>query len=313
MLESLAIVFPGQGSQYIGMGKDFYDSFDLVKRYFDKMNEIEGRDLTNLIFSGDADLLKETDNAQVSIYTLSSAIFALLKEEGIVPDFLAGHSLGEYTAISSSGILSFEDCLKLVSKRGKFLKEASSKNIGGMFAVLGLTLDKVESTIKNLKDIGEKIEIANYNSPLQTVCSYLGDEENFKVIEEKFLFSGAKRVVKLNVSGPFHSSFMNMASEKISVELEKYKLNSPRIPLVFNYSACAENNIESIKTFIINQVNHPVRWVETIKYFVQNGVKNILEVGPGRVLSGLNKKIDISLNIFNIDKKDDFVSFIKSI
>ena len=312
MLENLAIVFPGQGSQYIGMGKDFYDSFDLVKKYFDMMNEIKGSDLKSLIFSGDPDLLRETDNAQVAIYTLSSAIFSLLREEGIIPKFLAGHSLGEYSAIASSEILSFEDCLKLVSKRGGFLKEASNKNIGKMVAVLGISSDKIESIVKDLNILGEKIEVANYNSPSQTVCSYLGNDENFKIIEEKFLSSGAKRVVKLNVTGSFHSSFMNMASEKLSVELKKYQLSSPKIPVVFNYNASCETDIDKIKNLMINQVNHSVKWVETVKFFVKNGINTILEVGPGNVLSGLNKKIDSSLKVFNIEKKDDFLSFIKS-
>ncbi len=312
-IKNLAIVFPGQGSQYVGMGKDFYDKFDLVKEYFSIMNSAKNKDISDMIFNGSPEDLKQTEIAQISIYTLSIAIFELLKIKNIIPSFVAGHSLGEYTALTASEVFSFKDGINLVSKRGEFIKNACNIHKGGMFAVIGMEEEKINEIVAQLVDKKIEIEIANYNSPGQIVLSYKGDTSTVKEITDCFNNNGAKRLIELNVSGPFHSSFMNTASESLKIELEKIDLKNPKIPIVFNYNANEENDIFKMKNCILNQVNHSVQWIKTVNYFVNNGIDTIIEVGPGKVLSGLNKKIDKNLKIYNIENLETFESVVNVI
>ena len=301
MRKNLAFVFPGQGSQYIGMGKDFYENYEIAKQYFEITNKVLGFDLTDIIFNGTEDELKQTEITQPAIYTLSCIISKILEQKNIIPAYLAGHSLGEYAALTAADVFGFEDGIKLVVARGEFIKNACLENKGGMIAVLGLEENEIKQYVDDLVKKGIKVEIANYNSPGQIVLSYKGDAEVAKQITDYFTSNNAKRMIELNVSGPFHSSFMKKASQSLEKEIEKYQIKKPKILVIFNYNAKAENEVDKIKNCIINQVNNSVRWIDTVNLMVKNGVDTIVEVGPGRVLSGLNKKIDRNIKIYNID------------
>jgi [acyl-carrier-protein] S-malonyltransferase len=309
MIKNLAFVFPGQGSQYIGMGKDFYESYDIAKDYFSITNKVLGKNLSDIIFNGTEEDLKQTEITQPAIYTVSCIISKILEQKNIIPAYLAGHSLGEYTALTAGNIFNFEDGINLVKKRGEFIKNACLQNKGGMIAVLGLEEENIRQYVADLSKKNIEVEIANYNSPGQIVLSYKGDELVLKEITDYFITNNAKRMIPLNVSGPFHSSFMKTASLELEYEISKYEINIPEIPVIFNYNAQPEFEVENIKNCIIKQVNNSVKWIDTINFMVKNGVDTIVEVGPGRVLSGLNKKIDRNLKIYNIDTIESLSNF----
>jgi [acyl-carrier-protein] S-malonyltransferase len=303
-VSKVAFVFPGQGSQYIGMVKDFYDAYSDVRHIFDLASQVSGKNLTNIVFSGTEEELKQTENTQLAIYIASLSILKIINSKNIKSDIVAGHSLGEYTALTASGVLSLEQGIKLVKARGKFIKEACSKNPGGMIAILGLEVTQVEEIVKSLKN-ELMVEVANYNSLGQVVVSYGGsDQDSLKVIEG-FTKAGAKRAIKLNVSGPFHSSLMTSASNNMEALLSQENLNEPKIPIVFNYSGELISSSSKIKEYMVKQINHSVQWINSINTMANNGVTKIVEIGPGKVLTGLIKKINKDISVYNVEKISD--------
>lgn len=302
-MENIALVFPGQGSQYVGMAKDFYDSFDTAKKIIDRADEIIGKNFKNIIFSGPEEELKKTDITQPAIFTMSVLIYEIVKEKfSNKTSFCAGHSLGEYSALYAAGAFSFETGLSLVMRRGELMQIASDKNKGGMAAIIGLTIDKINEICEKVKEEGY-LTVANINSPNQIVVS--GEMVAIDKAEKIAGEYGAKRYIKLNVAGAFHSSLMQYAADILKNEINNYEINNLIIPVVANYSAKEVRTKEEIKDSLIKQIVSPVRWVETIEYMKSKNVSAFIEIGPGTVLSGLIKKVDKNLKIYNIDKVQD--------
>ncbi|SHE27485.1 [acyl-carrier-protein] S-malonyltransferase [Marinitoga hydrogenitolerans DSM 16785] len=286
----IAFVFPGQGSQTLNMGKELLEEYPEYKKYLDIASKTIDVDLESIIFGDDEKKLTLTENTQPSLLTISYIMYLYAKEKlNIIPDIVAGHSLGEWTALAAAEVLSFEDAVKLVRLRGKYMSEACPPGIGGMGAVIGLSIDKISEIISQF----ENINIANHNSPEQIVIS--GDKkeilEALKLLKE----AGAKKVVELNVSGPFHSKLVFPAQEKMEKELKKLKFKKPIYKIIQNYTAQIEENPQKIRENLVKQITGTVRWVETIQKMKDLGVKKVYEVGPGKVLAGLIKRIDKTL------------------
>jgi len=300
----IAFVFPGQGAQYVGMGKDIYENFSQVRELFEKAEDILGFNLRDLCFEGPMDKLKLTSFSQPAIFVVSLATLEALKISlpEISPEATAGLSLGEYTALVASEAISFEDGVNLVYKRGRFMEEASQINPGGMVSLLGLDYQTVEEICQETG-----VEIANLNCPGQIVISGKKDalEKAVNLAKEKKV----KRAVYLEVSGPFHSSLMSPASEKLLRELNKIEIKPPRIPVVSNVTASFENNPEEIRGNLVKQINHTTRWEDSIRFLASSGITTFLEIGPGKVLSGLIRRIDDSLEVYNIETTQDMKLF----
>ena len=297
----IAFVYPGQGSQQVGMGLDLYENTD-IKAMFDKIfNVIENKELKDVMFNGPEEKLKDTKNAQPAISLLSVILTKLVRDKGIRPDYVAGHSLGEYTALYGSEVLSDEDVMKLVSKRGEIMSSAGID--GTMAAILGLDASVVEEICAGIDGV---IEAVNYNDPKQTVVA--GDrntvESNLEVFKEK----GARRAMLLAVSGPFHSSLMKPVAPKIKEEFSKLTWNNPKVSLIANTTAKELTNVEEIQEELFNQTFGPVKWVEIINKLAENGVTKIYEIGPGSILKGMIKKINGDIEVINVSKIDDLVN-----
>ncbi|MFQ3675568.1 MAG: ACP S-malonyltransferase [Endomicrobiia bacterium] len=307
----LALVLPGQGAQTVGMGKDFYDNFTEIRDYYDKANDILGYDIKKLIFEGPQETLLQTNYTQPAIFLTSFVCYKILETKfpNIKNDinFVAGHSLGEYTALCVSGALNFEDTLKLVSIRGNIMFEVGKNNPGTMLAVLGMAKDELMNLCKDLSIKNFLVECVNFNCPGQIVVAgtISGIEELSKILTEK----GIKNI-KLNVSGAFHSSLMNEAQKNFLLSLDKQNLNNAFIDLVTNYDAKPHRDKDEIKQNLGQQINHPVLWEDSINY-MKDKVDMFVECGPGRVLSGLIKKIDRKLNVTNIENISSLDNFIK--
>jgi [acyl-carrier-protein] S-malonyltransferase len=299
----VAYLFAGQGSQYVGMGKDLYQAFAQSKAVFDKAEAVLGFDLRRRCFDGPPELLKLTVISQPAILTVSIAAYEAFKAKvDIKPTFLAGLSLGEYTSLIVAGSLPFEDGLRLVRKRAEIMDDASKKYPGKMAAVLDLPLDK-------LKDIcfNSGAEIANINAPGQIVIS--GKIEAVDKAKDLCIEAGAKRVIELEVSGGFHSSLMFEASVDLKLLLYNTPMFPPLVPVVSNYTARAQYKVTQIQENLVYQMRSPVKWEDSMRFMLSQGITSFIEFGPGKVLKGLMRRIDSNAQVRNIEKKEDVVNF----
>ena len=310
----MVLVFPGQGSQFIGMGKDLHDEFDVAKQTFDEVDEILGRKLSAIIFNGPIEELTITENAQPAIMAVSIATLRVIKHlfgSSFFSDYkikyVCGHSVGEYTALCAADALTLESTVKLLKIRSEAMHEASLKCNGGMVALLGAEISEVEDILKSAK-INEICEIANDNGGKQVVVS--GALEALEMLPDLFKGSNVKRLIRLQVSGPFHSSFMKPADEKVLEFLKDIKINRPVVPFVSNVTGKEESDPETIKLLLAKQIVSRVRWNQMILYMASKGADTFVEIGPNKVLSNLIKRIDPSLNIENINSINDINSLL---
>ena len=296
-----AVLFPGQGSQYVGMGSDFYKKFDSTKFLFEIVDKTLGFSLSNIIFNGPEAELKLTQNTQPAIMTVGVCIFNVLNQEfGLNLNnakFFAGHSLGEYTALVCGGSLSIERAAYLLHERGKSMQDAVHPGQGSMLAILGMSVDEVEKEI-NLLPKGETCEIANDNSNSQVVVS--GKKTAIEILSEN-LKKKRKKGILLPVSAPFHCSLMKKAAENMKDKIENTNFLKPKPNIISNVTAKEEIDVNRIKPLLIDQITSRVRWRESVDYMIKQGVKDFLEIGPGKVLSGLIKKINKDVKVSNID------------
>ena len=292
----VAFVYPGQGTQYVGMGKELYEKNKRAKELFDKIFNSLDIDLKKVMFEGPEDLLKRTDYTQPAIVSLSLVLTELLKEKGIEPDYVAGHSVGEFAAFGGANYLSIEDAVKLVAARGRIMREVAEKVNGSMAAVLGMDAEKIKEVLKSVDGV---VEAVNFNEPNQTVIA--GSKEAVEKACVVLKEAGAKRAIPLAVSGPFHSSLMKEAGEKLKEEAQKYTFNVGKVKIVANTNAELLESDSEVKDEIYRQSFGPVKWVDTINKLKELGVTKIYEIGAGKVLSGLIKKIDKEIEVENIE------------
>lgn len=303
----VAFLFAGQGAQYVGMGMDLVKNFERAKKIFEKADEALGYRISDICFYGPEEKLKETANTQPAILTHSMACYFLLKEEGIVPEVVAGLSLGEYSALVAAESLDFEDAVRVVRKRGIYMQEAVPLGEGAMAAIIGLARQEVLEACELASDEGV-VEAANFNSPDQIVVSghVKAVEKALKIAKEK----GAKKAVMLPVSAPFHCSLLKPAGEKLGKELEKTNIKPAKIPVISNVTAEAVKDPAAIKELLIKQVSSPVLWEDSILKMKELGVDTFVELGPGRALSGMVKKIDRSLTTLNVEDCESLANVI---
>ena len=301
-MSKIAYIFPGQGSQAVGMGKDFFDNFPASREIFQEADDALGFSLSEMCFGGTAEDLALTANTQPAILTTSIAAFRAMENEGFpLPDFVAGHSLGEYSALVAANAMSFSDAVKTVRKRGEYMQEAVPFGVGAMAAILGLPLETIEIACAEAAE--EQIcSPANINSPAQIVIA--GNAEAIDRACELLKERGAKRAIKLNVSAPFHCALMLPAQEKLAQDLAEIDFQNLRFPIVENVSA--EINVvgERVKTALTEQVSNPVRWAQSIENLIIEGVDTFVEVGTGKVLSGLVKQINRDVRSLNVENAD---------
>ncbi len=294
----LAFLFPGQASQYAGMGKELAERYPAARAAFAEADQTLDFSVSQLCFEGSEESLKQTANTQPAILTASVGIYRILEEKGIAPDYVAGHSLGEYSALVAAGGLKFGDAVRLVRLRGQYMQEAVPSGEGAMAAILGLAPAQVAEICRKATN-GQVVAPANLNSPEQTVIS--GHAAAVKRAVEIASASGAKRAVILAVSAPFHSALMMPAQHKLEGDLHNTPIAALRVPLVTNVDAAVVSSGEEARDALIRQVSLPVRWEESMRELIEQGVNTFVEVGPGRVLSGLLRQIDRSVHVFNVE------------
>jgi [acyl-carrier-protein] S-malonyltransferase len=306
----LAFLFPGQASQYPGMGKELADKYPAARSVFDEADKSLGFSISDLCFRGSEDSLKLTANTQPAILTVSVAAFRVLAEKGVRPDFVAGHSLGEYSALVAAGALEFGEAVRLVRRRGEYMQTAVPEGVGAMAAILGLAPAQVTELCRKAAE-GQVVSPANLNSPEQTVIS--GNAEAVKRAVEMASAGGAKRAVMLAVSAPFHSALMAPAAARLEPDLRAAKFHALRVPLVTNADAEITSDGDEARESLIRQVTLPVRWEESVRELVEQGVNTFVEVGPGRVLAGLLRQIDRSVHVFNVEDEKSLHSTLEKL
>ncbi|MFC4557081.1 ACP S-malonyltransferase [Virgibacillus kekensis] len=306
-MKRIAFMFPGQGSQAVGMGKAFYEEYAEIKELFNEADELLEPNISQIMFEGPKDRLTETENAQPALLLSSVAVHTLLLKEKIQPVMAVGHSLGEYSALVASGAISFKEALPLVATRGRLMEEAFPKGKGAMAAVLGMSQEDIVQALEELGD-DEVVDIANLNCPGQIVIS--GSKEGIDHASTLLKEKGAKRVLPLNVSGPFHSRLMEAANEQFSKELNKVEFNNASIPVYANVTAEPVTDKDEVKELLIRQLYSPVRFEESIRNMIDQGVDAFVEVGNGKVLSGLVKKIDRKIKTFAVQDSESLNDFI---
>ena len=305
-----SIVFPGQGSQKIGMVKEFYEKYDLVKRLFKDADAILNVPITKIILEGPEIKLNSTENTQPAIFLASYCIFEIIKKE-FGYDFkkfkyFAGHSLGEYSALACVGSISFEDTLQILQKRGKFMQEAVPSGEGAMLAVLGMASKELDEILE-MNNKKYECFIANDNSNLQVVVS--GLKKDINLLSDDLNNKKVKNL-KLNVSAPFHCKYMKTASKKMTGYINDLKMNNLEKPIISNVTASETSSSKEIKLLLISQIEKKVRWLESVEYMINNGIKNFVEIGPGKVLSGLIKRINKNVKVYSINNEEDIKLFI---
>ncbi len=297
----IAFVFPGQGSQYVGMGKELYDEFTSAKEAFDEASEVLGFDLAALCFEGEQDELSLTYNAQPALLTTSIAALRVLQEESALrPDYVAGHSLGEYSALVANGSMTLRDAVRVVRKRGEFMQESVPVGIGAMAAVLGQSIEQVEEICRQVSNNSHIASPANLNAPGQVVIS--GNKEAVEKASEIAKTNGAKRVLPLNVSAPFHCALMEPAALKLAEVLSGIEFGGMSVPVVSNCTATVTDDPSLLRALLIEQVTSPVRWHESVEALYALGVRDYLEIGPKNVLSGLIKRTLSDVTVNNFEK-----------
>lgn len=306
----IAFVFPGQGSQYVGMGKEIWDYYQIAKKVYHQGDEKLGLLLSNLCFYGPEEELRLTANTQPAILITSAAILKVLEMEGIRPDYTAGHSLGEYTALVAAGSLTIPDAVWLVRQRGLLMQEAVPPGQGTMAAIIGLSIEEVQTVCKEISR-EEVVEPANYNCPRQVVIAgHVGAVERaMQLAREK----GAKRAIPLSVSGPFHSSLLEPASIRLAEVLEQVLISRPWVPVVSNCQAEFTDDPRQIKENLVKQVSSAVLWEQSVEKLLAVGVTTFIEIGPGKVLTGLIKKIDKEVEVFNIEDGESLTQTVLSL
>ncbi|MCG1012871.1 ACP S-malonyltransferase [Tepidanaerobacter sp. GT38] len=305
-----AFIFSGQGAQYVGMGKDLYDNFPAARKVFDEADEVTDGRISKMCFEGPKEILQETVNTQPAILTHSVACYSVLKENGILPDVVAGLSLGEYSALVASEALEFRQAVPLVQKRGKFMQEAVPIGKGTMAAIIGLEREQVLEICKMASAEGV-VEAANFNCPGQIVVA--GEVEAVNKAINLAKAKGAKKAVLLAVSAPFHCSLLKPAADNLAKELEKVVIKDTKIPVVSNVNADFAREGQQVKELLVKQVNSPVLWEDCIKKMIDSGVDTFVEVGPGKVLSGFVKKIDKTLKVTNVEDTESLYNTIKNL
>lgn len=308
MVKKIAFLFPGQGSQAVGMGKDLYENFDAAKNVFDTADKTLEKSITKICFEGPEEDLKLTVNTQPSIVTMSIAALEALKSQlNIEPSFVAGHSLGEYCAMYAAGVMDLETTLKLIQKRADLMGATKG---GSMAAVLNASEEQLKASLEEGSKVGY-VDVANYNSPAQVVIT--GADDAVKAASDYLLANGVRRVVPLAVSGAFHSKFMENAGKEFATFVADFNLNDAKVPVITNVDAEITTNAADFKSKMPRQISSSVHWTQTIQKMVEEGVDTFIEIGPGKVLAGLNKKIASEATVYNVFDKASLEATIESL
>lgn len=301
-MSKTAFIFPGQGSQSIGMGKDLYENFPAARSIFEEADEALGFSLSEMCFAGNESDLQLTANTQPAILTTSVAAFRAMAEEGInKPDLVAGHSLGEYSALVAAGVIDFADAVCTVRNRGKYMQEAVPVGVGAMAAILGADIETVEAACSDAAN-GQICSPANINAPSQVVIA--GDSDAVERACELLKERGAKRAIKLNVSAPFHCALMMPAQDRLARDLASLQYTKFEFPIVHNVDAAVNSDETRVADALTRQVSSPVKWLQSVQNLIADGTTTFVEIGPGKVLSGLTKQIDRGVRILNVENTE---------